>query len=209
MEQLTFLQRRGPRLTLQRNQGFVLAMAVIVLLVMTLSALAMMKLMGAGVMTAGNIAFRQAAVRVADLALEDANTWIKSQTAASLQNDAPSNGYYASNDPTFAPQNFRFTDAGAAKQYSSGGNDTFSGYKIYYVIHRMALTAGVACADPSAACATPVGATASVTGAGSSHLAGAGYQAGISGTTGLVYYRVTAKVVGPRFNNSYVQSFLY
>lgn len=207
MEQLSERRRCGP--AGKAEGGFVLAMAVIVLLVMTISALAMMKLMGAGVTTAGNIAFRQAAVRVADLALEDANTWLKGQTSVQLQSDAPANGYYASNDLGFSPQTFRFTDAAIAKPYVAAGNDTFSGYKIYYVIHRMAATPGLACSDPAASCAMPVGAAGNVNSAGSSHLAGSGYQSAISGTTGLVYYRITAKVMGPRFNNSYVQAFLY
>ncbi len=206
MEQLRrYRQSHGPA----GSRGFVLGMAVIVLVVISISALMMMKMMDAGIATAGNIAFRQAAVRAADLALEDANTWMQGQSSLSLQNDAPASGYYASDDPNFTPQGFSFTNSAIAKQYTAGGNDTFSGYKIYYVIHRMAATSGSACSDPTSSCVMPIGASSSSTVAGSSHMAGGGYQASITGATGLVYYRVTAKVVGPRLNNSYVQALLY
>lgn len=191
------------------SRGFVLLMTLIVLVILTLSSLAMMRLMGAGATTAGNVAFRQAAVRGGDLGIEGARAWLLAQSAVALQSDSPANGYYAANDPTFTPQNFNFTNAAAAKQYISGGVSSFSGYQIYYVIHRMAVTAGVACSDPTAGCVIPPAASTGVTGAGSSHLAGSGYQGSITGSTGLVYYRITAKVAGPRFNNRYVQAFVY
>ncbi len=195
--------------TLRGERGLVLLMTLIVLVMLTLSALAMMRLMGAGITSSGNIAFRQAAARVGDLAVEDARTWLQAQADTTLQSDSAANGYYATNDPAFTPQGWDFTDSTRAKQYTSSGNTTFSGYQIYYVIHRMALTAGVACSAPTAGCATPPAASTSVTGSGSSHLAGSGYQGSVTGAAGLVYYRITAKVMGPRFNNRYIQAFVY
>lgn len=202
------------------SRGFVLLMTLIVLVILTLSALAMMRLMGSGITTAGNIAFRQAATRAGDLGIEGAFAWLKAQTPLALQSDDLANGYYAAippSDPTdpayFSPQTFSFTDATKAKLFvDANGNDTFSGYKIYYVIHRMSTIPGACLStvnNTQVDCAAPIGASASVTGAGSSHLAGSGYQLNISGSTGLVYYRITAKVVGPRFNNRYVQVFVF
>lgn len=202
------VMKPGAPSMLLANRGMALLMTLVTLTILTISSLSMMMLMKSGATAAGNIAFRQAAVRVADLAVEDARSWLLTQSATTLQNDVPG-VYYASYQPTFAPQNFAFTDNAQATKFVSGGNDTFSGYKIYYVIHRMAATAGVACTDPSAQCVMPPTAATSTTGSGSSHAAGSGYQPQITGTTGLVYYRVTAKVVGPRFNNRYVQAFFY
>ncbi len=51
-----------------RERGISLIMALISLFILTLSALAMMMLMKGSGSTAANIAFRQAAVRVADTA---------------------------------------------------------------------------------------------------------------------------------------------
>lgn len=201
--------------SMHRNRGMVLLMTLVILVIMTLSSLAMMKLMGSGVTSAGNIAFRQAAVRVGDLGVEGARAWLAGQTALALQSDIPASGYYSFDDPTFSPVTFNFPVAGA--QYCSsqpcvaGTNDTFSGYQIYYVIHRMALPAGqnLPCAAPAAGCAQPPPASVSVTNSGNSATAGTSYQGQVSGSTGLVYYRITAKVVGPRFNNRYVQAFVY
>ena len=202
---------------IHHNRGVVLLMTLVILVIMTLSSLAMLKLMGSGITSSGNIAFRQAAVRVGDLATEGARTWLSSQTATVLQSNIPASGYYAYDDPTFAPATFNFYDPTIAAQYCSsqpcvaGTNDTFSGYKIYYVIHRMSLQAGVglACSAPAAGCAQPPSVSNSVTNSGSNATAGNNYQGQITGSTGLVYYRITAKIVGPSFNNRYVQVFVY
>jgi len=205
----------------RRNRGMVLLMTLVILVILTLSSLAMMKLLSSGITTSGNIAFRQAAVRVGDLATEGARTWIAAQSAVALQADIPTSGYYSTDDPNFNPATFNFYDPTIAVQYCSsqpcvaGTNDTFSGYQVYYVIHRMALagggvgTLGTACSDPAAGCAQPPVASTSVTHAGNNATAGASYQSQINGATGLVYYRITAKVAGPRFNNRYVQVFVY
>ena len=202
------VMKLGTPPTIRASRGMALFMTLITLVILTISSLSMMLLMKSGATAAGNIAFRQAAVRVADLAVEGARTWLLAQSATTLQSDVPGI-YYSSYQPTFTPQGFNFTNSTQATKFISGANDTFSGYKIYYVIHRMAVTAGVTCTDPSAECVMPPTAATSTTGSGSSHSAGSGYQPQISGTTGLVYYRVTAKVVGPRFNNRYVQAFFY
>ena len=194
--------------------GFALVMTLVVLVVLTISALSMMLLMKSGISASGNIAFRQAAVRVADLAIEDARTWILAQSTTTLNTDvagryyARYNAMDASNTAGFDPKSYDFTNSTLAKKYvDTNGNDTFSGYKIYYVIHRMAFAAG-ACSG-GAACVAPPQAAGNVVTAGSSRSAGSGYQTGITGSVGLVYYRITAKVVGPRFNNRYVQAFVY
>jgi len=209
-------QRFGQMRTGAReSRGFVLMMTLIVLVIMTMSAVAMMKLMGAGVATAGNIAFRQAAVRAADLGMEGgALSYLKGQTATQLENDDSANGYCANNDSSFSPQSFDFLSTSAtttcqiiAKKFTdAGGHDTFSGYRIFYVIHRMAAASGFPCSSPSAHCVMPPVAAAAPDPA---HIDPGVYQAPIQGTTGLVYYRVTAKVVGPRFNNRFVQVFYY
>lgn len=188
-----------------RERGFVLLMTLIILIVMTLSGLAMMLVMRAGVSTAGNIAFRQAAVRVADVAVESARTYILARSAVSLQSDDPANGYYASQQPAFTPLGYDFTAAAGVSRDAG----TVSGYSVRYVIHRMAMTAGVACSDPTAGCMFPPAASSAGTTAGTSHAGGSSYAGAISGTTGLVFYRITVKVSGPRYNNRYVQAFLY
>lgn len=208
----------------RRDRGFVLFMTLVMLVVITLSGLAMMQVMGAGVTAAGNIAFRQASVHYADLALEDARAWLQAQTAANLVNDSPANGYTSFYDSNFDPKSLEWQNANVAHQYSAtdnGGTDpnldgdsdptTFSGYRIYYVIHRMAVVAGQPCTVPATGCMIPPpsGGAGGVVAPGTSQSLGTGYNPTILGATGNVYYRVTAKVVGPRHNSSYVQAIMH
>ena len=193
----------------QSNRGIALVVTLIMLVILTISAMGMLLMLKSGVTTAGNIAFRQAAVRVGDLAVEDARTYLFNQNAIYLQSDDPANGYYANYQPGFSPQTFDFTNTTQARQYSLGGVNTFSGYQIYYVIHRMAINSGFACSDPNAGCMFPPSASSSGTTQGTSQSGGTAYNPNLTGTLGLVYYRATIKVIGPRFNNRYIQAFFY
>lgn len=202
-----------------RSQGFVLFMTLVMLVILTISGLAMMQMMGAGITAAGNIAFRQASVRYADLALEDARAWLLGQTNNYLHdNHADDHGYRSYIETTFDPKTLDWTDANLAHQYSAatdpdadgdGDPTTFSGYRIYYVIHRMALINGQACTEPATGCMYPPTASSSTVAPGTTQSAGIGYTPPIEGTLGNVYFRITAKVVGPRHNTSYVQAMMH
>ena len=203
---------------LRRQQGLALMMTLITLVIITISVLAMMMVIRGGVTASGNIAFRQAATRVSDEAVEAVNAdvtrtgardWLLKQTAVYLQSDHASEGYYAANDPVFAPQSYDFYDFVTRLPKNARYVGNFSGYDIYYVIHRMAMTSGTACTDPAAGCLFPPVAGTAGTSAGQSYGAGSSYAKAITGTAGLAFYRVTIKVAGPRFNNRYVQAFLY
>lgn len=204
---VTLIQDRrvGPR-----QAGFSLLMTLLSLLILSLSAMAMMSLLKAGVSTSGNIAFRQAAVRAADLGVEAAITWIGGQGAEYLKDSHTDQGYWATGVPGFDPRTFNFaTSARVLGPTGTPGSAAtpVSGYSVYYVIHRMSTTTGK-CADIDG-CLYPPVVTASETGQGSSSSGGGGYTTGLSATTGAVYYRVTVKVAGPRYNNRYVQAFVY
>jgi type IV pilus assembly protein PilX len=212
----------------RRDQGFVLFMTLVMLVILTLSGLAMMQMMGAGVTAAGNIAFRQASVRYADLALEDARVWLQGQVATYLHDDHPDDhGYMAwvqQSHPAaatdFDPQTHDWTNTNLAHLYSAspdpdldgdGDPTTFSGYRIYYVIHRLAV-GHEACSVPGTGCMIPPtvsGGGGTVVAPGTTQIAGTGYTPPILGTTGNVYYRITAKVVGPRHNTAYVQAIMH
>lgn len=93
-----------------RLAGAGLVIALVVLVVMSLSALALVRTVSAGLLVSGNFAFRQAAVLAADAGGEAAIAWLtpRVETAAVL-NDQAEAGYYASVTPGLA-----FTGAGAA-----------------------------------------------------------------------------------------------
>lgn len=202
------------------QQGFVLVMTLVILVIVTLSSLAMMGLMKAGVSASGNIAFRQAAVRVADVGVEQAFQWISGRISTSqtaLDTSDATQGYYAIHNETaagcmpsgaasFSAAGYDFANTNCAKPLAS----QISGYALYYVIHRMASASG---ACPDVGCMKPPSSATSVTTtpvAGESQDSSdftTGATTGVSDKT--VYYRITVKVVGPRHNNRYVQAFVY
>ncbi|MBK8120598.1 MAG: hypothetical protein IPK39_16540 [Sulfuritalea sp.] len=63
----------------QRQQGIVLIMTLVILVILTLSSAAMMASLRSGISASANIAFRQAATRSADVALNDALSQIGAQ----------------------------------------------------------------------------------------------------------------------------------
>lgn len=221
----------------RQQQGFVLVIALVILVVMTLSAVAMITSLRGGLSASGNISFRQAATRAADVAADAGYTWIQGQmvgAATALDNNIQpvdtaaarlTPRYYATSTESdegcrkntaivdFTPENYRFSDTAV-------GDDGFpcagripgspAGYSVFYVVHRMARTAGLSC--PAAECVSPP-VTVVVTGptTGTSQNVSSSKFGSASATAGsaAVYYRITVKVVGPRQNNRYVQAFVY
>lgn len=219
----------------RREQGFVLVITLLVLIIITLASVAMMSLLRSGITASGNIAFRQAASRTADVAVDDAFQWVQTQITANVaalntnvataaSATVSGSRYYAINyeadagctkngSTTFTPQTYRFGDVNGT---IPNGNDSMpcaarlvstpSGYHLYYVVHRMANATG---SCPGAGCMAPVF-TPTGTTAGCSMDPSDPAYCGVSSTTNsLVYYRITVKVVGPRQNNRYIQTFIY
>ncbi|MCK9388813.1 MAG: hypothetical protein M0Q22_10545 [Sulfuritalea sp.] len=212
-----------------RQQGFVLVLALVIMVVITLSAVAMISSLRGGISASGNIAFRQAATRAADVAVDNAFQWVQTQMAVAtgLNSDiaaAATPRYYATMTGAnagckkdgivnaFTPQQYRFSD-------TVTGSDGFpcaglvtgnpAGYTLYYVVHRMATTAGLAC--PAAGCLAPpiVATTGSSAGCSMDPTSASFCGTAATATNTLVYYRITIKVVGPRQNNRYIQAFVY
>ena len=219
-----------------QQQGFVLVIALVIMVVMTLSAVAMITSLRGGISASGNIAFRQAATRAADVAADSAYQWVLARIVAptGLDNDlAPANTaaatttarYYATMAGAdsgckkdgvanvFLPQNYRFSD-------TSVGGDGFpcaakipgkpAGYDVFYVVHRMANTAGISC--PAAQCVSPPSTVVSApppAGCSTDPTSASFCGASPTAASAVVYYRITVKVSGPRQNNRYVQAFVY
>jgi Tfp pilus assembly protein PilX len=173
------------------QRGVVLFIALIVLVAMTLAGIAVMRSVDANNLIAGNLAMRNAATSAGDAGLEYAREWLKTKTAGFLEDD--STGYYANwQDP------FDHTAFNWASQAVNLGNDGH-GNNIYYVIHRMCKESGKSinatdCFKKEAE-------------------ASGGSKGGDEGSpptpVARAYFRITAKVVGPRNTVSYVQSFVY
>lgn len=83
------------RLVGARQKGVVLFIALIALVAMTLAAIALVRSMDTGLVIAGNTAFKLATTAAADTATESATTWLASNNAAAVLNASAATGYYA------------------------------------------------------------------------------------------------------------------
>lgn len=190
--------RRPPVRSPRRQQGIVLFIALIVLVAMTLAGIAMFRSIGAGVIIAGNIAFKQNAASVGDLGIEAARSWLVNQGASDLQADQLTSGYYSSWALTFNPATFAWTDAVSKLASSNDG----TGNEVRYVVHRLCNAAG-SVNDPSQSCVT-VGSASS---GGSIGTPSYGVMS-LTNTT-APYFRVTVRIAGPRNTTSYIQAIMY
>jgi len=200
------------------QQGIVLIMALIVLVAMTLAAIALVRSVYTANVIAGNLAFQQAATHSADAGVEAAVAWLEdnngkttSSTATActpstlpvLACDQTTYGYLANRqDPdTTSQESWRqFWDDhlnSSAKSLTADG----AGNTVSYVIQRMCTLAGDAQSTGND-CTTSPHASAGTCAGGSSCDSQKDNLAGIS----QVYYRITVKVVGPRNTQSFTQA---
>jgi Tfp pilus assembly protein PilX len=209
---LARVQQRGS--APQRSQrGVVIFIALIVLVAMTLAGIAMMRSSGSAMLTAGNLGFRQNATASGDLGLESARTWLGLQGPVTLETRMPNQGYYATwhdKEPFVAGEIFdpllwgatNWNNPGRAIQVNGGATDA-AGNKVSYVIHRMCAVPG-ATSGPSAPANQEC---VSVSDPGKGGPKEAGKVAFTAPSQ--VYYRVTARIEGPKNTVSYVQTMVY
>lgn len=187
--------------TASRQQGVVLMVALIVLIAMTLAGLALWRAVDSGNVIAGNLAFKQSATMSADRGLQAALVWLDNNRNALADSDT-AHGYIAntlSTEPDWYGNSIwsNAVDLGA----DAAGN------RVQYLIHRLCRTTGAYNGEDGTgqanSCSTSLS-KAPVTNAtlGSSLQIGAAvYQSNPS-----IYYRITARVLGPRNTISIVQA---
>jgi type IV pilus assembly protein PilX len=180
----------------KKQNGVVLFVALIALVVMSLAAVALIRSVDTNTMIAGNLAFKQAAISSADSGLETAIAWLISRTPSdetALQADDLANGYYSS---YVADPKTRFATGSKLT-----GTDT-SLNTISYVVERMCSATG-----PATTLKCLYGAPADSTSSkGVKDATGAGGP-GASGNS--VMLRVTISVAGPKNTLGFVQAYLY
>jgi Tfp pilus assembly protein PilX len=203
---------RPPRANAAANQqGMVLFIALIVLVAMTLAGIALVRSVDTANVIAGNLAFKQATLQAADLGVEAAVTALPTIIAGSVDTNLtpaasstnPNYWYYATRRETDAyavPTQKQYGAAGAATAINWTQvpvAQTLSGNSVQIVIDRLCRgptpvtdLMGQCFADPPA------------TGGDSDK-----FGSSFSGTP-IVYYRLTARVAGPRNTVSMVQAIL-
>ncbi len=204
----------------RQESGFVLIVTLMIVFIIMISSVAMIVAMRSGISAAGNIAFRQTAVRSGDVAVsivqQSLVNWVQlTGNDSALFADSGQHGgqnfrYYATMDgidsdcakdasKPFSPDNYRFDKRASDGLPCAAQMPMIGGYTLYYVVHRIARLAGPC---PAAGCMAP---PSNATQAGNSKDADAP-QFPLNNT--LAYYRVTVKTTAPR-QNSYIQNFQF
>jgi type IV pilus assembly protein PilX len=189
---------RRPR-TLGMQRGAALIFALIVLVTMLLAGAALMRSVDTSVVIAGNLALKQATTASGETGVEAAIAWLEAnKTGATLHTSIPDSGYMAAEQHPNVNQSWDSFWIGAlapAHQIVTLPADTTDN-RVSYVIHRLCNDTGPP-TSVGAHCSTPP----SVISSGNSK--GAGIINPIASTQ--VYYRITARIDGPRNTLSYVQ----
>ena len=189
-----------------RQRGTVLLIALILLVALSLAGIALVRSVSTSNIIAGNLAFQQAATHSADVGIENALTFLRTNSGAgvtTLHNSVLSGGgirYVARReDPAAGVSWDAFWNSTLA---ASGAVNTLpadaAGNTVSYVIHRLCDNIGAPPPSTAGCSAPPVD-----TGNASSSM-GAGVVTVAADKQ--VYYRVTARVTGPRNTLSYVQA---
>jgi Tfp pilus assembly protein PilX len=194
--------------TAKSQKGLVLFMALIALVAMSLAAAALVRSVDSGVLVAGNLAYKQAAVLSAETGIARAYKYINDNIATlNTQNGA---GYYAVFDDskklTLASEWSPANSILAVKDLQD-----LSGNETRYIIQRMCRETNVIKTEKAAKCLVGTGDAAANSKGGKSEgggSGGGGYDFD-SGGDDAVVYRVTVRVTGPKNTASYLQAFIY
>lgn len=199
----TFLPGRlaGGNRASGRQAGVVLIIALIVLVAMSLAAIALVRSIDTTNIIVGNLGFKQAATQSGDTGIESATAWLERNNNAALNNNLAANGYFASRvDPTAGQSWDAFWTATLAAQAVTLAPDA-AGNTVSYVIHRLCNQAGSRDpnVNPGISCSvSPV--------AAGNDCVEAGCGQNKLNAAAQLYYRITARVAGPRNTVSYVQA---
>ena len=186
----------------RRQSGVVLLVALIMLIAMTLAALALVRSVDTTNLIAGNLSFQQAATHAGDRGVEAAIAWVENNPGL-LTSNVPASGYVA-NGLTAAPGKpaHETWDAYWARVWAPRpavalATDAATGTTVNYVIDRLCThigspTGGAICSESPIVGVLPGNAEE----AGEKQIAAASQ----------VYYRITARITGPRNTLSYVQA---
>lgn len=193
----------------QRQRGMALIVTLVMLVIMTLGAIAMVRSLDTTTLVAGNLGFRQSATYSGDIGVETALNWISTANVQTLTCGATgnvvvscpagykSNGGNATDQPSAGQTWEQFWATSLAANAVTLPEDA-SGNIVSYFIHR--LCAGTAAMTGAGANCVETPSVASS--AGYAKRSGAAkFQA-----SSQVYYRITVRVQGKKNTVSYVQA---
>lgn len=204
------------------QKGVSLFIVLIAMVLMSLAALGLIRMVDTGTLVVGNLAFKQGATSAADRGAEAAISWLQANASGStLDADNAAVGYYATSlsalDVTGKSSNtsralVNWDDDGCA--YATGGTytsciaasaeSTANGYTTRYVITRMCKTAGDQAATGNS-CAKSIS-----TSTYSPEKGGISYpDPEHASLTTTPYFRVIVRSEGPRNTMSYTETYVH
>lgn len=195
------------RVPMSAQKGVVLFVALIVLVIMALTGLAMIRQSSSGLSIAGNVSMRRNALSGADLGTEQAVLWWQPLVTGppnALDSDITASGYlsdWGTNDPT------RIAGDPSKYDWSSSGNSFLvpttdgSGNQVRYIIERMCKLSGTPSFAPGQECIQ----TAVLNGQTKSGDCDNYPNDPLCKPQLTVYYRISSQVKGPRNSISYIQ----
>jgi type IV pilus assembly protein PilX len=205
-----------------RQAGISLMMVLICLVIMSLAAVGLIRMVDSGSMIVGNVAFKQSTTSASDRAAQNAITWLTSNAGGTvLYNDVPAQGYYATSLNALDPSGNSTAStrvlvnwdgapcSGASCISPSAVDGGIDGYRVQYVITRLCKTVG----DPNPAsntgqsCSRPMNdSSAASTKRGELRY---GDHARFGGGTPGPFYRIVARAAGPRNTVSLTETYVY
>ena len=205
------LSKRALR-PLGNQNGVVLVLALVILVVMTIAGIALVRSVDTGTMVAGNLAFQQAATQAGNAGVEDAIvSFINDKTTEQLQVDDFTNAYAASvtnpsdwdaywvNTINPNPVTVRPVVAKTCVDRSCTLPTDAAGNTVIYTIQRLCQTTGDPTLDPTGCVTSKTelsGNEGNSMGAGSPRI----------NLATQYYYRVTSRIEGPRNTLTYTQT---
>lgn len=189
-----------------RQRGTVLFLALIVLVAMLLSGIALFRTADSGILTAGNLALQKSAVSQGDRGIEAASAWLEANAGTVLLHEDPTEAGYvdtpfyianALNDQPVAGQGWLawWNEYVATHTPAVLIPDSNTGHAVAYLIQRLCAANGE---SKEAGCARSP----------ETETEGGSQDAGKPGRyekPGPVYYRIIARIDGPRNTTALVQ----
>ena len=204
-----------------RSAGAGLVVALVVLILMSMSALALVRSVSGGMLVAGNFAFRQAAVSAAEAGSEAAIAWLDARISlADLYIDQPDAGYYAKLPDDVDVTGNAYATAKFAIDWDKDNcnartgitclkaspetTEDLAGQTVQYLIHRLCRSTGSP-HDPANSCLIyQAGSQVSSKKGQISYGAASRFK-----SSSTVYYRITTRVRGPRNTSVFVQTLVH
>lgn len=206
-------------LGLIRQAGISLMMVLICLVIISFAAVGLIRMVDAGSLIVGNVAFKKSATSAADRAAQEGVIWLGSNVSGeALFNNVAANGYYATSIDALDPSgnstagtrvlvNWEGDPCTGASCISPSRVWDIDGYRVQYVITRLCEQTGDP-NDSSNSCIKPVNPGSAVAGEASGGVDYKDYDR-FSGLKPGPLYRIVARSAGPRNTVSLTETYVY